>query len=201
MAQGPMFIGSNGYTLPPATKNALGGVIVGENLTVSEVGEIDVPVATKNTPGVIKVGDGLELDEEGRLNSNGALGAYPVGSIYQSTDPTSPAALFGGTWEKIASDRVLMGASSTHAAGTTVEAGLPNITGGFGGVSNYDGHGAAVTFGSFKMGDTSTNETRSGTGVPFYPITFSASSSSSIYGSSKTVQPPAYFVWIWRRIS
>lgn len=23
--------------------------------------------------------------------------AYPVGSIYQSTDPTSPAALFGGT--------------------------------------------------------------------------------------------------------
>ena len=27
------------------------------------------------------------------------LGYYPVGSIYQSTDPASPAALFGGTWE------------------------------------------------------------------------------------------------------
>ncbi|MBS7017897.1 MAG: hypothetical protein KH145_01950, partial [Faecalibacterium prausnitzii] len=57
------------------------------------------------------------------------LGYYPVGSIYQSTDPTSPAALFGGSWEEIASERVLMGASSTHAAGTTVKAGLPNITG------------------------------------------------------------------------
>ena len=42
--------------------------------------------------------------------------AYPVGSIYQSTDPTSPAALFGGTWEQIASERVLMGASRNHAA-------------------------------------------------------------------------------------
>ena len=59
------------------------------------------------------------------------LGYYPVGSIYQSTDPTSPAALFGGTWEQIASERVLMGASSSHAAGTTVKAGLPNITGSF----------------------------------------------------------------------
>ncbi|MFQ7014342.1 MAG: phage baseplate protein [Faecalibacterium sp.] len=55
--------------------------------------------------------------------------SFPVGSIYQSTDPTSPAALFGGSWEEIASERVLMGASSTHAAGTTVKAGLPNITG------------------------------------------------------------------------
>ena len=26
---------------------------------------------------------------------------HPVGSIYQSTDPTSPADLFGGTWEQI----------------------------------------------------------------------------------------------------
>ena len=56
--------------------------------------------------------------------------AYPVGSIYQSTDPPA-AALFGGTWEQIASDRVLMGASRNHAAGTTVKAGLPNITGSF----------------------------------------------------------------------
>ena len=58
-----------------------------------------------------------------------SVNPFPVGSIYQSTDPTSPAALFGGIWEEIASERVLMGASSTHAAGTTVEAGLPNITG------------------------------------------------------------------------
>lgn len=85
--------------------------------------------------------------------------------------------------------------------GTTVSAGLPNITGGFGGVSNFSGQGAAVTFGAFKMGPTDITNTRTGTGLPFYPVTFSASSSSSIYGSSNTVQPPAYLVNIWQRIS
>ncbi|MEJ3690602.1 hypothetical protein WF787_05085, partial [Faecalibacterium sp. HTF-76H] len=65
------------------------------------------------------------------LKSLKSVDPFPVGSIYQSTDPTSPAALFGGTWEQIASERVLMGASSSHAAGTTVKAGLPNITGSF----------------------------------------------------------------------
>ena len=56
--------------------------------------------------------------------------------FWVSEDPTSPAALFGGTWEEIASDRVLMGASRSHAAGTTAEAGLPNIAGSLSETSN-----------------------------------------------------------------
>ena len=60
-----------------------------------------------------------------------SVNPFPVGSIYQSTARTSPAALFGGTWQEIAQNRVLMGAGSGHAAGSTVEAGLPNITGSF----------------------------------------------------------------------
>lgn len=65
MAFGPVSIGGSSYVLPPATKNALGGVIVGENLTVSEMGEIDVPVATKNTLGGIKSGKGLKISADG----------------------------------------------------------------------------------------------------------------------------------------
>jgi hypothetical protein len=39
---------------------------------------------------------------------------YPVGSIYTSTNPKSPAELFGiGTWEQI-KDRFLLGAGSTY---------------------------------------------------------------------------------------
>ena len=46
------------------------------------------------------------------------LGAYPVGSIYLSASETSPASLFGGTWEQI-EDRFLLAAGSTYAAGST----------------------------------------------------------------------------------
>ena len=41
---------------------------------------------------------------------------YPVGSIYMSVNSTSPATLFGGTWERI-QDRFLLAAGSTYAAG------------------------------------------------------------------------------------
>ena len=41
---------------------------------------------------------------------------YPVGSIYMSVNSTSPATLFGGTWERI-QDRFLLAAGSTYTAG------------------------------------------------------------------------------------
>ena len=43
---------------------------------------------------------------------------YPVGSIYMSANSTSPATLFGGTWERI-QDKFLLCAGSTYAAAST----------------------------------------------------------------------------------
>ena len=43
---------------------------------------------------------------------------YPVGSIYISVTDTSPAALFGGTWEQL-KDKFLLAAGDTYAAGST----------------------------------------------------------------------------------
>ena len=131
------------------------------------------------------------------------LGYYPVGSVYQSTDPTSPAALFGGTWEQIASERVLMGASSAHAAGTTVEAGLPNITGtANGGVLSMSTPSSDGAFGG-KYYNTTTRHGGGDKGDWFstYDRTFDASKSNAIYGASATVQPAAYYVHIWRRVA
>ena len=131
-----------------------------------------------------------------------SVNPFPVGSIYQSTDPTSPAALFGGSWEEIASERVLMGASSTHAAGTTVKAGLPNLKGSFSGV-------ASTAYPNLSNSGALSMNTNNG-GLAGYEggsygsnctVSFDASKSNAIYGRSSTVQPAAYYVHIWHRVA
>lgn len=131
-------------------------------------------------------------------DDSNALSAYPVGVIYISTSSTSPASLFGGTWESIASERVLMGVSSSHGAGSTVSAGLPNIKGAVldtwhgGGPSGSGALSVAVNGrGAVRNGDDGTF-----TWGNFY---FDAASYNSIYGNASTVQPAAYYVYMWRR--
>ena len=116
-----------------------------------------------------------------------------------SVDSTSPAALFGGTWQEIAQNRVLMGASSTHAAGTTVEAGLPNITGTLSEVmgSFYAYPSGSGAFSVKGIGRSLEN----GSSGNYGNISFDASKSNAIYGRSSTVQPAAYYVHIWHRVA
>ena len=162
---------------------------------------IKLPVATATTLGGVKVGSGLTVDADGTLHLAGgtAPDPYPVGSIYQSTDPTSPAALFGGSWEEIASERVLMGASYSHAAGTTVGPGLPNITGSF--VANVRSD-KQETSGAFTASDRIAVTGRSdSSGAGAYKFSLDASKSNPIYGASNTVQPAAYYVHIWHRVA
>ena len=126
-----------------------------------------------------------------------------------SEDPTSPAALFGGTWQEIAQNRVLMGAGSGHAAGTTVEAGLPNITGSFTtkstdvGGSPFSGDANVLSAkGSLAFSEKSTSYGGyTGHSGSQYNIQFDASRSNPIYGRSYTVQPAAYYVHIWKRVA
>ena len=183
----------------PADAKAVGDALKG----------IKLPIATATTLGGVKVGSGLTVDADGTLSADSALAAYPVGSIFQTVSSTSPAALFGGTWQKISQNRVLMGAGSSHAAGTTVEAGLPNITGSLSETSNdgktspFRGNKNAIS----SIGALAVTEVSS----PFcgfagyegsaYNISFNASRSNAIYGRSTTVQPAAYYVHIWRRVA
>ena len=127
---------------------------------------------------------------------------YPIGSVYLSVNGTDPGALFGGTWEQVASERVLMGASDSHAAGTTAEAGLPNITG----TVRHDGsHGMMTsnsgnTSGSFYAGSSTSGKLGTYGGTA-YELCFNAARSSAVYGRSSTVQPAAYYVYIWHRVA
>ena len=144
-------------------------------------------VATQSAAGLMSAADKKRLDN-----------LYSVGSIYQSTDPTSPAALFGGTWEQIASERVLMGASSSHAAGTTAEAGLPNITGSF--VADVK-KGERKVSGAFTTGSAIATTGEYSNFSDVYKFSLDASKSNAIYGRSSTVQPAAYYVHIWKRVA
>ncbi len=47
----------------------------------------------------------------------------PVGSLYYSTSNTSPASLFGGSWERYAQGRVMVSASDTDTNFTVGKAG------------------------------------------------------------------------------
>lgn len=148
---------------------------------------------------------------DGSIYSNFLLAAHPVGSIYQTISPENPAVTFGGgTWEKIAQDRVLMGASDTHLAGTTVEAGLPNIKGSFEARPHMSGNefvGGSITGGDGKLfahsiqtsNNLNNSMTETGNAYKSDVVFFNASASNSIYGASTTVQPPAYFTYTWLR--
>ena len=135
----------------------------------------------------------------------------PVGSLYISENPTSPAELYGGTWERI-ENRFIMGASDTYPAGTTLEAGLPNIMGMVStralkseyetGIFLSQGKGALKSV-AVDSTEKFTNliATEDGTSKYGGSLAIDASLSNPIYGASDTVQPPAYCMYIWRRVA
>lgn len=127
------------------------------------------------------------------------LSAYPVGSIYLSVSETSPASLFGGTWERI-KDRFLLAAGDTYAAGET------------GGKSDHyhdaGNLGAQIQLGNnyirYKNHDVdsytsnwnmslSATETAGGT---------SCGSAVDVIGktASETNLPPYLTVYVWQRV-
>ena len=84
-------------------------------------------------------------------------------------------------------DKFVQG-SGTNVVGTEMSAGLPNITGKFGNTTLlYDGSSATGAF-SVSKGSAYSNGIGNNSGSSF---SFNASSSSTIYGNSNTVQPPA----------
>lgn len=88
-----------------------------------------------------------------------ALAAYPIGSIYMSTNATSPATLFGGTWERIlgkflfaADSNIAAGATGGESEHTLTEDELPALSGG---VSTGSGENLpdTVGYGAFRSAD------------------------------------------------
>ncbi len=76
-----------------------------------------------------------------------------------------------------------------------IAAGVPNITGS---VTRNIYSGTPTATGSFVQGGTSdTNIRNDGSGEPAGTLSFDASLSSSVYGNSNTVQPPATQMYLY----
>lgn len=123
------------------------------------------------------------------------------GSTISEENYPELVAVLGGTQLPNLIDRFLQGSA---IAGTYKEAGLPNIT-GF--TTRNTGHWMTATLGDADEGEGAlfyANVASEGlqltynTGVfKSYTIGFDASKSNSIYGSSTTVQPPAFTTKIY----
>ena len=126
---------------------------------------------------------------------------YPVGSIYITTNASCPLStlIAGSTWVLVGQDRVLQGAGARGVVGATLNESLPNITGklGFNSGANISYVNGAVYCKNISESayDTSNSNTRN------YNLYFDASRSSSTYQDNAPVQPDAYLVNIFRRIS
>lgn len=135
------------------------------------------------------------------------LSSYPVGSIYQSVNTTSPASLFGGSWEKI-EGRFLLGSSSEYDIGDT------------GGASEYLQEWLKVGYHNHaiytNLHPTTNTEYRSVFNIAKYGDLFSWKKDYEIAGATITnspgeginetrltepmpIMPPYYCVNIWRR--
>ena len=127
------------------------------------------------------------------------LAAWPIGSIYMSVNSTSPANLFGGTWERI-SDCFLLAASSSYPAGSTGGEFTHKLT-----QSELPDYSLSVANGSnvirSKTGsyaDAYVQTQSSGWGIPNWESkTVTVASGGS--GAAHNNMPPYLSVWIWKR--
>ena len=135
---------------------------------------------------------------------NAILRAHPIGSYYLTEGTENPQDFIGGGWQKLTGRYVLQCSDDSHKAGTTVQAGLPNITGK---ATYLQTDGTDQThypdLGCFSWGNYNHSWKTSAIneGPAKRDLLFNASRSNSIYGRSDTVQPPARIVNVWKRVS
>ena len=155
---------------------------------------VDVAVNAAVARAVKQAYEKVEKDLLPKFVTQVAQDIFPVGSYWITESSLNPGNVFGGEWKKKGAGRCLWGADASHSAGSEVEPGLPNIEGVFYGFN-------AATSGAFRHTENANVISDSAKWGGRSKVTFDASRSSSVYGKSSTVQPPALVVNIWVRIA
>ena len=140
------------------------------------------------------------------------LMSYPIGSIYISVDSTSPASLFGGTWERI-EGKFLLAATDNGATGTNILKNASVAAGSTGGeaahqlgTSELPAHVHSPEKGGsyLAINVTSGSEITAGfaSGNNWTNMPKARSGSGSV-GNNDThnTMPPFLAVYMWKRLS
>ena len=137
---------------------------------------------------------------------------YPVGSIYMSVNNTNPGTLFGGTWERIAQGRAIVGegvvqANSDNWCGTTKAGDWTAYAGNMGGSTiNTHNHYTGISYdGATLFVSGSKNLPRSRVETKDRCTPWSGGSGKAImredstYNETIHIMPPYLVVYIWKR--
>lgn len=172
------------YTLPTGNASTAGGVKLSDS--TSSTSSTSGGIAA--TPAAVKA-----------AIAEAKLAAWPIGSIYMSVNSTSPANLFGGTWERI-SDTFLFAASSSYPAGSTggefthklTQSELPNYSLSVANGSNV------IRSKTGSSADAYVQTQSSGWGIPNWESkTVTVASGGS--GKAHNNMPPYLAVYMWKR--
>lgn len=148
------------------------------------------------------------------------LANHPIGSFYESELPTSPAALFGGTWEQI-KDVFTLAAGDTYSAGATGGEAEHTLTTD---EMSPHTHGSKTLTGSWTIGVARIGGTTTSSGIisdrqasrSAYFSTTSSSSTTNTVGFNITAthehdsvgggqahnnMPPYLVVYKWKRVA
>ena len=207
LLSGQFFYLQNGgkFTFNQDVSNAIGGYPQGAILTYTNnnISYEVVSLIANNTYNFVtnpEYIDGVKWKRA--LSQEVALleSIYPVGSIYIGTQSTCPltSLIPGSTWTLVASNKALWTGDGTNG-NTTINAGLPNITGYWRDDEAREMSHSSGCFYAEEVSGKRGDFTGSSTVTKALNHGFDASRSSLIYGNSATVQPPAYVVNVWRR--
>ena len=123
---------------------------------------------------------------------------FPVGFIYQSTSSTSPASLYGGSWERI-QGRFLLGTSSSYSVSSTGGESKHTLL-----LSEMPRHSHYVQAYRWNDGSDTTNgylptasQAAGSVLVTQDPMALNYQGESQPHNN----MPPYYAVNIWRRVS
>lgn len=135
---------------------------------------------------------------------------YPVGSIYMSVNDTSPASVFGGSWEKI-KDTFLLGSGDTYVNGNSGGEATHTLTTGEMPSHKHDelfSNGAYATWEGFSNASQQGTRTVTGVEIPSYNHMGNATgtyhylfTSSEGGDTAHNNMPPYLVVNMWKRIA